>query len=72
MGFVFCEYNLSGNVSLDRQDVVILGILLNMYNGINIVFYKYCNLNMDIFGKLYGKEMYFLSEGYLICVERYV
>ena len=70
-GSALREHNSSGNVSLDRQDVVIPGIPSNTHNGINIVFHKHCNLNMDTPGKLYGRETYSPSEGYLTRVERY-
>lgn len=65
------DQNSSGALSRAQHDIVIPGIPSNTHNGINIVFHKHCKLNMDASGKLYGRDAYSPSEGYVTRVERY-
>lgn len=60
-----------GTACQTQREIVIPGIPSNTHNGINIVFHKHCKLNVDSAGKLYGRETYSPSEGYLARVERF-
>jgi len=65
------DQNSNGTGTRAQQDIVIPGIPSNTHNGINIVFHKHCKVNLDSHGKLYGREVYSPSEGYLSRVERF-
>ena len=65
------DQNSSVALSRAQHDIVIPGIPSNTQNGINIVFHKHCKLNMDTSGKLYARDAYSPSEGYVTRVERY-
>lgn len=70
-GPVSRDQNSGGTVSRAPQEIVIPGIPSSTHNGINIVFHKHCKLNIDTRGKMYGRETYSPSEGYLARVERF-